>query len=99
MTTDQTAQLDLIIARIAFYKKCAQLFQAFLNQDWPDMGVGSLAVGTVAKDARSLDAFKQVVHGFGEFYFSKAIDLELELKRKRNEFAIENSQGAQGSGI
>lgn len=100
MTSDQTAQLDLIIARISFYKSCAQLFQTFLNQDWPDIeAIAIVEGGKLLKDARSLDSFKAVIQAFGEFYFSKAIDLELQLKEKRREFQQEHNQGAQGSGL
>lgn len=92
MTTDQIAQLDLIIARISFYKSAAQLFQNFLNQEWPVIPAASLT-GKLISDDRTLESFKRVLSGFGDFYFSKAIEAELELKRKRFEF----EQTAQNS--
>jgi hypothetical protein len=66
MTPDQIAQLDLIIARISFYKSAAQLFQDFLNVEWPDFLLNVGNVSAVEKDVRTIDSFKQVIHGFGE---------------------------------
>lgn len=82
MTPDQIAQLDLIIARISFYKAAAQVFQDCLNQEWP--GGGDL-VG-IDKEVHTLLSFQCVVQVFGEFYLSKAINLELELNNKRRQF-------------
>jgi hypothetical protein len=89
MTKDQIAQIDLLIARIAFYKEAAKLFQSFLHQEWPDPLITQATtykMADVMKDVRAIDSFKQVIHSFGEFYFSKAIDLELDLRNKRRQF-------------
>jgi hypothetical protein len=97
MTTDQTAQLQLLMARISFHRKMSEVYARFFNDDQlTDLNVEGVLHPS---DALPYSSFHQVLQTFAEYHIATALRLSEELERKRQKFTIENNQGAQSAGL